>query len=136
MTNTLHIKNELSQLAELSDFLALHAGTGLLSELQLMQVRLALEETVTNVILYAYPGEKDKDIRIDLTCESGKLKMAVTDSGIPFNPLEKKDPDLTLPPEERPIGGLGVYLVKQLMTEVTYSRRGGQNIVTMIKNMH
>lgn len=136
MTNTLHIKNELSQLAQLSDFLALHAGTGFLSELQLMQVRLALEETVTNVILYAYPGEKDKDIRIDLTSESGKLKMAVTDSGIPFNPLEKKDPDLTLPPEERPIGGLGVYLVKQLMTEVTYSRRDGQNIVTMIKNMH
>ncbi|MBC8616186.1 MULTISPECIES: ATP-binding protein [Parabacteroides] len=136
MINTLHIKNELEQLTRLYEFLDLHASAYGLEEQLTMQIKLALEEVVTNVILYAYPDKKDQDIRIDMNYGNKQLTIVITDKGTPFNPLEMKEPDITLPPEERPIGGLGIYLVKQLMTEVTYSRSSGKNILTMTKDIH
>ena len=136
MTNTLIIKNELEQLTRLYAFLDRQAVAYGLEELQLMQVKLALEEAVTNVILYAYPDKKDQDIRIDMSYENKRLTIVITDTGTDFNPLERQEPDLTLSLEERPIGGLGIYLVKQLMTEGTYSRSAGKNILTMTKDMH
>ena len=123
MTNTLHIKNELKQLTRLYAFLDQQAGTYELGELQSMQIKLALEEAVTN------------DIRIDMSYENKRLTIVITDTGISFNPLERQEPDLTLSLEERPIGGLGIYLVKQLMTEVSYSRSAGKNILTMAKDI-
>ena len=136
MINTLHIKNELEQLTRLYEFLDLHASAYGLEEQLTMQIKLALEEVVTNVILYAYPDKKDQDIRIDMNYGNKQLTIVITDKGTPFNPLEMKEPDITLPPEERPIGGLGIYLVTQLMTEVTYSRSSGKNILTMTKDIH
>ena len=136
MTNTLHIKNELEQLTRLYAFLDQQAGAYELEELQSMQIKLALEEAVTNVILYAYPDKKDQDIRIDMSYEHKRLTIVITDTGIGFNPLDRQEPDLTLSLEERPIGGLGIYLVKQLMTEVSYSRSAGKNILTMTKDIH
>ena len=136
MINTLHIKNELAQLPRLYEFLDLHTSAYGLEEQLTMQIKLALEEVVTNVILYAYPNKKDQDIRIDMNYVNKQLAIVITDKGTPFNPLEMKEPDITLPPEERPIGGLGIYLVKQLMTEVTYSRSSGKNILTMTKDIH
>ena len=135
MTNTLYIKNELEQLTRLYAFLDRQAVAYGLEELQLMQVKLALEEAVTNVILYAYPDKKDQDIRIDMSYENKRLTIVITDTGTDFNPLERQEPDLTLSLEERPIGGLGIYLVKQLMTEVTYKRSAGKNILTMTKDI-
>ena len=136
MTNTLYIKNELEQLTRLYAFLDRQAGVYKLEELLSMQIKLALEEAVTNVILYAYPDKKDLDIRIDMSCENKRLTIVITDTGIAFNPLERQEPDLTLSLEERPIGGLGIFLVKQLMTEVTYSHSDGKNILTMTKDIH
>ena len=135
MINTLHIKNELEQLTRLYEFLDLHTSAYGLEEQLTMQIKLALEEVVTNVILYAYPNKKDQDIRIDMNYGNKQLAIVITDKGTPFNPLEMKEPDITLPPEERPIGGLGIYLVKQLRTEVTYSRSSGKNILTMTKDI-
>ena len=136
MTNTLYIKNELGQLARLYAFLDRQADAYELEDLLLMQIKLALEEAVTNVILYAYPEKVDQDIRIDMNYENKRLTIIITDTGIAFNPLERQEPDLTLSLEERPIGGLGIYLVKQLMTEVTYNRSDGKNILTMTKDIH
>ena len=73
------------------------------------------------------PTKKDQDIRIDMSYENKRLTIVITDTGISFNPLERQEPDLTLSLEERPTGGLGIYLVKQLMTEVSYSRSAGKN---------
>ena len=135
MTNTLHIKNELKQLTRLYAFLDQQAGTYELGELQSMQIKLALEEAVTNVIQYAYPDKKDQDIRIDMSYENKRLTIVITDTGISFNPLERQEPDHTLSLEERPTVGLGIYLAKQLMTEVSYSRSAGKNILTMAKDI-
>ena len=74
MTNTLHIKNELKQLTRLYAFLDQQAGTYELGELQSMQIKLALEEAVTNVIQYAYPDKKDQDIRIDMSYENKRSR--------------------------------------------------------------
>lgn len=136
MRETLHITNELNQLLLLDSFLVEAANDYQFDGRLLMDIKLALEETVTNIILYAYPGEKGKEISICLTYGDGQLKIILIDSGIAFNPIEKPEPDLTLPLEERPIGGLGIYLVKQLMTEIKYSRSGDKNILIMIKNIH
>lgn len=89
MTNTLHIKNELKQLTRLYAFLDQQAGTYELGELQSMQIKLALEEAVTNVIQYAYPDKKDQDIRIDMSYENKRLTIVITDTGIKFQPSRK-----------------------------------------------
>ena len=87
MTNTLHIKNELKQLTRLYAFLDQQAGTYELGELQSMQIKLALEEVVTNVIIYAYPDKIDHDIRIDMNYSDELLTIVITDNGTAFNPL-------------------------------------------------
>lgn len=98
-----------------------------------MPLQLAMEEAVANVIMYAYAG-KEGLFKVELSECASILTFVITDNGIPFNPVEKDDPDVTLPAEERKIGGLGVYLVKQIMDEVEYNRRDGQNILTLIKS--
>lgn len=136
MAETLHITNELGQLALLDGFLGEAATAYQLSGRLLMDLKLALEEAVTNIILYAYPGETGKDISITLSHENSHITVTVADTGVAFNPLVKQEPDLSLPLEERPIGGLGIYLVKQLMTDVQYLRSDNKNILTMTKNIH
>lgn len=135
MRETLHIKNDLEQLTCLYAFVDRWTDACCLDASQSMQIKLALEEAVTNVILYAYPETADQDIRIDLSYERGWMQITVTDGGIAFDPLAKKDPDLTLSAEERPVGGLGIYLVKQLMTTVEYKRSNGKNILIMTKEI-
>lgn len=134
MTSTLLIKNDPAQLALLYEFLEQLAGSCGISMPQQMEIKLALDEAVTNVIQYAYPGTSG-DIHIDVACENKQLKITITDKGIAFNPLENKEPDVTLPLEERPIGGLGIFLVKQLMTDVSYQRSDGYNILKMTKDI-
>ena len=134
MTCTLHIKNDPEQLALLYDFLEQQAGNCGFDAALLMQIKLAMDEAVTNVIQYAYPGSEG-DICIDMGCDNGLLKIVITDNGIQFNPLEKQEPDITLSLDERPIGGLGIFLVKQLMTDVRYDRSEGKNILTMTKEI-
>lgn len=100
------------------------------------QIILCLEEVYVNVVNYAYGnniGTCQLDSKIT-SLEDGKSHiLTIMDSGAPFNPLEKEDPDITLSVEERGIGGLGVYMVKQMMDEVSYQYREGQNILTLVK---
>jgi anti-sigma regulatory factor (Ser/Thr protein kinase) len=133
---SLHIKNELQQLTLLFEFIGQATEELALNQSTYMHLKLAVEEAVVNVILYAYPEEKDKDILINLDYNRKRLKVVITDYGIAFNPTEAKDPDITLPAEERPIGGLGTFCIKQLMTKVSYHRRGDKNVLTLIKEIH
>lgn len=135
MHHTLYIKNELCELSRVFEFIEQNLPPYVSDKRMLSQVKLAVEELVTNVIMYAYGEEKGQDIQIEMECRGSRLQITVIDSGIPFNPLENKDPDLSLSVEERPIGGLGIFLVKQLMTELSYKRMGGKNILTMIKDL-
>ncbi len=133
--NELQLTNEIDQVDRLHDFLDELAPRLGIGQATLMNLKLALEEAVVNIISYAYPDAKNQEIRIQVECADNMLKVVLTDGGIPFNPLEISDPDLTLPVEERPIGGLGIYLVKKLMKEVVYRRTDNKNILTMIKEL-
>lgn len=96
------------------------------------QLNLALEEAVVNVMNYAYGEEKGQPVILDMEAEGDTLTFILSDNGAPFDPTAAEDPDITLSAEERGIGGLGIFLVKQLMEEVHYERENEQNKLTMI----
>ncbi|MBR6162614.1 SpoIIE family protein phosphatase [bacterium] len=89
------------------------------------------EEIFANVTFYAYPFEQG-EIEVYIKNEYNTITLKFIDSGLPYNPLEKPDPDITLPPEDRPLGGLGIYMVKQMAREVIYERIDDKNILTLI----
>ncbi|MDR1918772.1 MAG: ATP-binding protein [Tannerellaceae bacterium] len=136
MAEPLHIKNELNQLTKVHEYLLQAVRALDLNASTCMNLKLAVEEAVVNVILYAYPGETDKDILIRLEHNEKEVKVVITDYGLAFDPTKMKNPDVSLPLEERPIGGLGAYLIRRLMTEVSYRRSGNENILTLIKQIH
>jgi len=98
------------------------------------KIRLCVEEVVENVVLYAYDaGAGFMEVKTGLS--GGVWSIIFKDAGVPFNPLEKKDPDITLSAEDRPIGGLGIFLCKQMMDSVEYKYAEGCNVLTMRKNV-
>lgn len=98
-------------------------------------INLVCEEIVVNIVSYAYPDNKNEYLQVIIQNDGINLTIRFIDSGIPFNPLNAKDPDINLPLEERAIGGLGIYLVKQLMDDVTYEYTDKKNILTIQKNI-
>ena len=99
-----------------------------------MMLAVCMEEIFVNVAHYAYPG-KEGNVDIGIDTADNILTLRVTDSGIPFNPLAKEDPDITASAEERGIGGLGIFIVKKSMDDVTYEYSNGKNILTMVKKL-
>ena len=102
-----------------------------------MQIDVAIDEIFSNIAHYAY-GEDGGDVtvRFEYDPQTDVATIIFMDRGIPFNSLDRGDPDVTLPAEKRAIGGLGVFLVKKLMDEVTYEHRDGMNIMRMTKKIH
>ena len=100
-----------------------------------MQIDVAVEEIFVNVASYAYQGE-DGTVTVEVDILEDPVRVAITfiDEGMPYNPLEKEDPDVTLSAEEREIGGLGIFIVKKTMDNVVYDRREEKNIFTIEKN--
>jgi anti-sigma regulatory factor (Ser/Thr protein kinase) len=100
------------------------------------QVDVAVDEVYTNIASYAYPSVVgDATIEFEVDDATGIASITFRDQGIPYNPLEKEDPDINLPAEERPIGGLGIFLVRKLMDEVLYRYENGSNILTIRKKI-
>ena len=100
-----------------------------------MQLDLALEEIFVNIASYAYAPEKGTaTIGIDIT-EDRRAVLTFEDSGTPYDPIAREDPDITLPANERQIGGLGIFMVKKTMDDVRYEYRDGKNILTIAKKL-
>ena len=95
---------------------------------------LAFEELATNTVKYGYDPAEPGPVKIEATLRDNGLLLKVIDQAHPFDPLNAEDPDTALPVEERPIGGLGLFLVRQMADEMTYERVGGSNVVTLVKN--
>ena len=101
-----------------------------------MQIELAIEEIFVNIASYAYPdGEGIARISLALDESTGKVGILIEDEGIPYNPLEKEDPDVNQDAKERQIGGLGIYMVKKSMDEVAYQWENGWNQLTIQKKI-
>ena len=101
-----------------------------------MQMDVAVEEIFVNIANYAYaPGVGQARIRIEITGEPRMVQVTFIDSGVPYDPLAKPDPDVTLSAEERQIGGLGIFMVKKSMDEVEYEYKDGCNVFTIKKKL-
>ncbi|MBP5462017.1 MAG: ATP-binding protein [Lachnospiraceae bacterium] len=96
------------------------------------QIDVAVEEIFVNIANYAYDNEPG-DVEISVSTDELGATVEFRDAGVPFNPLQKEDPDVTLTAEERQIGGLGIYMVKKSMDSVDYRHIDGQNILTIRK---
>ena len=101
-----------------------------------MQIDIAIDELFGNIAHYAYPGGAgDATVRFGFDEAARTASIAFIDGGVPFNPLEKADPDVTLSAEERGIGGLGIFMVKKTMDDLTYRYEDGKNILTLYKQI-
>ena len=131
----------LNMEAHLDEIERIRAAVNILSQAEswepelLFQIELVLEEIGTNIIKYGQEGERETQIDITLTSDRKSLTLEIIDDGKPFDPFaDAPPPDLDSPVPERPIGGLGVYLVRELMDEASYRREDGMNKVTLVKH--
>jgi len=129
------LHNDIQQIPQLADFIETIASEANLDQGLAMSLNLALEEAVTNVIEYAYPEGSDGLVDIEAVIREGQLDFIISDSGKPFDPTAKPEVDITAGVEERPIGGLGIHLVRHIMDSVSYMREDGKNYLTMIKKI-
>ena len=106
-----------------------------LPEKVLQAADLSLEEHLTNVMNYGFDDAQVHEILVRLEIVDGGFQIEVEDDGKAFNPLDYPGPDLNLPPSERPIGGLGIHLIRSFMDELGYRREGGRNVFQMRKKV-
>ena len=103
-------------------------------EKQRLKIEICVEEMYTNIASYAYENNEGKaEIKCHATDNPNEIVIEFSDSGKPYNPLEKDDPDINAPIEERPIGGLGIYMTKKMMDSVSYEYKDGKNVLLISK---
>ncbi|MBR4845371.1 MAG: ATP-binding protein [Bacteroidaceae bacterium] len=135
MEKVLVLRNEIEEISKLALFIEeLGDELGLSPEL-VFNLNLVLEEAVSNVILYAYPKEEHEIITLTAKMDGNQLIFILTDAGKEFDPTQIPDADITLSAEERSIGGLGIFLIRQIMNTVEYQRIDGKNVLTLGKDL-
>ena len=132
-SETLTLINKVSEITKLNAFVksataSLNMETGLAN-----QIKLAVEEAVTNIIDYAYPNDTEDNISVTIEADESRIRFILSDSGAEFDPTGVSKADTTLTVDERPIGGLGVCLVRNLMDSINYERVDGKNVLRMEK---
>ena len=131
----LTLENNIEQIPRLSKFINGIAESKKLDEDLAMNIHLAMEEAVTNSIMYAYPEGVIGEIEIGAIVDDNTIEFTISDNGMEFDPTARPEPDITTGVEDRPIGGLGIFLIKKIMDSVTYRREKGVNILKLIKNI-
>ena len=135
MRKELRIKNQISELEKVAQFVEeIGEELGLSMELQ-MNLNLVMEEMVTNVIFYAYPQGEVADIELLAKSDGKELTFVLSDQGKEFDPTAKEDANPDINPADREIGGMGIFIVKNIMNKVTYQRLEGKNLLTMTKGI-
>ncbi len=129
------VENKMDELSSLAEKIERLADEWSISQELSMKINLVIEEALSNIILYAFNDKLKHEIRISVSKEDNNLEITFKDDGIPFNPLLQKKPDINLPAEERPVGGLGIFLISQVMDEMHYSRDKNQNILILKKSI-
>ena len=133
LSETLTLKNDPRQISLLSSFVKDVFGRLDIDPKQSKEIRLGVEEAVVNVIDYAYPAGTEGEITVHVSSDGREMKFVISDAGVPFDPTEIDKADTTLSVDERPVGGLGIHLVRQLMDSINYERMNGKNVLTLKK---
>ena len=134
-TPAIVLGNDIQQIPTLTEWVD---GLGIPEELN-KSVNLAVEEIVSNVMLYAYPKDTSGQVLVEFVKRQAPdpqhptYVFTITDSGVPFDPTQQAEADITLPAEKRKLGGLGIHLVRQIMDEIHYRREEGRNVLTLLK---
>ncbi len=135
MTATADFLSDRAELEKLEGFTADFAAKAGFSDKDLFALQIVVEELVTNVVDYGGVPAGEHAVRVELAADEGELLVRLTDRGKEYNPLLREDPDVTLPAEKRPIGGLGVHFCKKLTDSQHYERRDGCNVLTLKKKL-
>jgi uncharacterized protein (TIGR02172 family) len=134
--NELEIEAVSENLAEVLSFLEEHLETAVCPPKARMQIQLAVEEIFVNIASYAYQPETGKaTVRVEVSGDPVGVTITFVDHGVPYDPLAKEDPNITLSAGEREVGGLGIFLTKKLMDDVAYAYKDGRNILTLKKSL-
>ena len=135
MRRSIVLPNDVQEVPKLTAFVdAVCEAVGFNSTLT-MKMNLAIEEAVVNVMNYAYPRGTKGDVTIEALSNDVRLKFTIIDSGTPFDPTVHSDVDTTLSAQDRPIGGLGIHLVRNIMDSINYERIDNLNVLTLRKKL-
>ena len=129
------LEADISQVEALGDFVKSVTGRLGFSDKAARGLRLAVEEIVVNVMNYAFPEEEKGDIRVDARSDGKDIRLVISDAGVPFDPTETDPADTTLSVEDRPIGGLGIFLARGMADSINYERIDGRNVLTLKKKI-
>ncbi len=135
LSRTITLRNDVQNVPQLNAFVSSVSQAIGLDPSVIMKINLAVEEAVVNVMSYAYPEGTVGDILVQVEADNERIKIIITDSGVPFDPTSYAPADTTLSVEERPIGGLGIHLVRHYMDSINYERVDDQNVLTIIKRL-
>ena len=135
MEKSIILTNDISEISKLNEFVEEIGNELSLAPDVVFNLNLVLEEAVVNVINYAYPKDEHQSIYLSATLHDGSIVLILTDTGKEFDPTMAPDVDITLSADEREIGGLGIFLIQQIMNEVKYERIDGKNVLTLEKKL-
>ena len=135
MEKTIILANDISEISKLNAFVEEIGKDFSLSPDVIFNLNLVLEEAVVNIINYAYPKEEHEKIYLSAKLHKGSIVLVLTDTGKEFDPTMAPETDITLSADERQIGGLGIFLIRQIMNEVKYERIDGKNVLTLEKKL-
>ena len=129
------LKSDLSELESLCKHLNKFGRLTGLSEACITDVNIGLDELFTNIVSYGFADDLEHIIWFTMNLDNHELTLSIEDEGIPFNPLEKKDPEIPADLIDVRIGGLGIHIVRKLMDDIRYNRKQGRNKLTMKKSI-
>lgn len=135
MEKSIILANDIAEISKLNQFIEEIGEEFSLAPDLVFNLTLVMEEAVVNVINYAYPKEDHEKIYVSARLHEGSIIMIIADNGKEFDPTLAPEADITLSAEERPIGGLGIFLIRNIMNEVKYERIEGRNILTLEKKL-
>ena len=135
MQRSITLTNNIDEVPKLAEFVDIVCEAVGFDMSTTMSLNLAMEEAVVNVMNYAYPAGTTGIVNITAEANDERLKFVISDSGKPFDPTTKSEVDTTLSAEDRPIGGLGIHLVRQIMDSINYERTDGKNVLTLRKKL-
>lgn len=135
MEKSIILANDISEISRLYEFVEEFGNDFELSPDIVFNLNLVLEEAVVNIINYAYPKEEHESIYLSARMHEGSIVLVLTDTGKEFDPTAAPEADVTLSADDRQIGGLGIFLIRQIMNEVKYERIEGKNVLTLEKKL-